>query len=81
MVHPQEMRTVALLAQIALVAFVIVTLVLLVFLVLLCCFNVVSTVRRRQEIRLSGIGFILITLADFILLIISLKIHNSTPKL
>ena len=53
MVHPREMRTVALLAQIALVAFVIVALVLLVFLVLLCCFNVVSTVRRRQEIRLK----------------------------
>ena len=50
-VHPGEMRTVALLAQIALVAFVIVTLVLIVFLVILCCFNVISTVRRKQDLR------------------------------
>ena len=51
MVHPQQMRTVALLAQIALVAFVLVTVVLVVFLVILCCFNVISTFRRKQELR------------------------------
>jgi Na+-transporting methylmalonyl-CoA/oxaloacetate decarboxylase gamma subunit len=49
--HPEEIRNVALLAQIALVAFIIVSVVLIVFMLLICCYNISTAFRRRRELK------------------------------